>query len=75
MVNSRLSFRRLKPPALHATPKVAAVIRAHTEGQYTAAVESWAKEVWAAWHPHHDTMRSWVAEIGEHPTEIGIHRG
>lgn len=75
MVDSPVSFRWLEPPALRATPKVSAVVRVCTEDQYTAAVGSWAREVWAAWHPHHDTIRSWVAEIGDQKMWIGIGRG
>ena len=26
-----------------------------------ADVYAWARSVWTAWHPHHDTIRGWIS--------------
>jgi hypothetical protein len=32
-----------------------------TGGQeHAVCVEAWARDVWAAWEPHHATVRDWV---------------
>ena len=30
---------------------------------YATAVEAWAANVWAAWEPHHNTIRDWLDVI------------
>jgi hypothetical protein len=26
-------------------------------------VRAWAEDVWAAWSPHHETVRRWIEQI------------
>ena len=28
--------------------------------EHAASVEAWARDVWAAWQPHHETVRGWL---------------
>jgi hypothetical protein len=39
---------------------VADVRGAADPGEHAAAVEAWARDVWAAWAPHHGAVRGWV---------------
>jgi hypothetical protein len=27
---------------------------------HAASVEAWARDVWEAWRPHHETVRGWL---------------
>lgn len=50
----------LTPPDLTRCPTAADVIAAGPGDGYAPAAELWAKRVWAAWRPHHDTVRGWL---------------
>lgn len=36
------------------------VLEAGDASAHDRAVREWAADVWDAWTPHHDTVRSWV---------------
>ena len=44
----------LEPPEPNGTVTVADVLGG-------VSVETWARDVWAAWSPHHATVRAWLA--------------
>jgi hypothetical protein len=39
---------------------VAAVLQATSAAEHERNVEEWASDVWAAWEPHHTTVRIWI---------------
>jgi Family of unknown function (DUF5946) len=49
----------LTPPASLGPLSVRNALAATTPHEHSAAVEQWARAVWAAWAPHHATVRSW----------------
>ena len=49
----------LDPPAVRGVMTIADALHADDE-QRTARIEAWAREVWAAWEPHHATVRRWL---------------
>ena len=51
-------FEWLNPPASRGRTTVADVLRAAAEHQQL--VRAWASVVWAAWEPHHATVREWA---------------
>jgi hypothetical protein len=51
---SRPPFRWLEPPSPNGTLTVADVLAGVDEVE-------WARDVWRAWSPHHDTVRTWLA--------------
>jgi len=64
-----LGFRRhrkapslywLDPPCPNGTLTIQSVLDAEGAETYAMAVEAWAADVWAAWQPHHDTVRGWL---------------
>jgi hypothetical protein len=56
----RASFDWLEPPEPRGRLTVADVRHAGDPGEHADAVEAWARDVWAAWAPHHETVRGWV---------------
>ena len=38
-------------------------LEAKGKDEHAAAVEAWARDVWAAWEPHHDTVRGWLDQV------------
>jgi Family of unknown function (DUF5946) len=53
-----LDLHWLEPPELRGTMTVADALDAREAR--AARVEEWAREVWAAWRPHHATVRAWL---------------
>jgi hypothetical protein len=53
----------LEPPRPNGTLTVQSALNADGPEDYVTAVEAWAADVWAAWQPHHDTVRAWL-EVG-----------
>lgn len=53
-------FHWLEPPQPNGTLTVADVREATTAAEHERKVNDWARDVWAAWEPHHVTVRSWV---------------
>jgi Family of unknown function (DUF5946) len=58
----RAAFHWLAPPAVRGRLTVADVRRARTAAEHAAAVEEWARDVWAAWKPHHAAVRGWIEQ-------------
>ena len=63
------SFHWLEPPSPTGGITVADVLRARTPVEHERMVEEWARDVWAAWEPHHATVRGWIerALSGDRP--------
>jgi hypothetical protein len=40
--------------------KVLDVLPARMPEEHERLVDAWARYVWEAWTPHHDTVRRWV---------------
>jgi hypothetical protein len=58
---ARPAFTWLAPPRERGRVTVAALLDAPTSAAYVDAVWAWARDVWRAWHPHHDVVRTWIA--------------
>ena len=56
-----LDLHWLEPPRRNGRLTVRSVLEAGSGDAHAAIVESWAREVWAAWRPHHETVRGWLA--------------
>ncbi len=54
------TFTWLEPPANQGAITVADVLQASSVAEHTATVRSWARCVWKAWSPHHETIRAWL---------------
>lgn len=50
----------LEPPRPNGTLTVRSALDADEAESYATAVETWAADVWAAWEPHHQTIRRWL---------------
>jgi hypothetical protein len=50
----------LEPPSPIGTLTVREAVGARGPDDHAARVEAWARDVWAAWGPHHETVRSWL---------------
>jgi hypothetical protein len=50
----------LAPPDFKRCLTAADVLAAGPGDDYATTAEAWAKSVWAAWRPHHDTVRGWL---------------
>jgi hypothetical protein len=54
------SFTWLTPPVQIGKITVADVVSAQTNEALQEVVWAWAREAWAAWAVHHDTVRAWL---------------
>ena len=59
VTKTKHQFTWLSPPPTLGTMTVADVRDAGTVGEHKRLVRLWAADVWAAWSPHHDTIRAW----------------
>jgi hypothetical protein len=59
-VRTTLDLHWLEPPSPIGTLTVRGPLRAHGREEHAARVEAWAHDVWAAWAPHHETVRNWL---------------
>jgi Family of unknown function (DUF5946) len=50
----------LEPPHPNGTLTIRSTLGADGAENYATAVGAWAADVWAAWEPHHDTVRRWL---------------
>jgi hypothetical protein len=58
------AFRWLDPPDPNGRLTIADIVAA-ADGAAAGAVATYASDIWAAWAPHHATVRSWVdASLG-----------
>jgi uncharacterized protein DUF5946 len=55
-----LDLHWLDPPHPNGTLTVRGPLDAVGADQHAASVEAWARDVWGAWDPHHDTVRGWL---------------
>ena len=57
---ARLDLHWLEPPRPIGTLKIRGPVEAAGGAEHAVLVEAWARDVWAAWEPHHATVRDWV---------------
>jgi uncharacterized protein DUF5946 len=50
----------LEPPSPIGILTVRGPLAARGPDEHAASVEAWARDVWAAWEPHHETVRRWL---------------
>lgn len=50
----------LEPPRPNGTLTVRSTLCVDGAESYATAVEAWAADIWAAWEPHHTTVRRWL---------------
>ena len=62
-----LDLHWLDPPRPIGTLTVRGPLRAHGPEEHAVSVEAWARDVWAAWAPHHQTVRSWLDVASRRP--------
>ncbi|MGH2792598.1 MAG: DUF5946 family protein [Actinomycetota bacterium] len=55
---TRPTFHWLTPPEPIGSMTVEDVLEAQSASQHEELVESWARDVWDAWSPHHNTIRA-----------------
>jgi uncharacterized protein DUF5946 len=55
-----LDLRWLDPPRPNGTLTVRGPLEAAGRDEHAASVEAWGRDVWAAWEPHHETVRGWL---------------
>ena len=67
-------FVWLEPPASLGQVTVADVVRAKSVQAHKAVVKAWAKGAWAAWSPHHDTIRKWLSAQQQHAADSASRR-
>ena len=58
-----LDLHWLEPPRPNGTLTVRGPLDAAGRDEHAASVEAWARDVWAAWEPHHQTVRSWLDSV------------
>ena len=56
----RPAFQWLEPPRPIGKSTVADVRDAGGPEEHERVVGDWARDVWAAWGPHHATVRQWI---------------
>jgi hypothetical protein len=54
-------FSWLTPPPLRGERTVADVLGSADGDDHRKRVRAWAASAWAAWAPHHSTVRSWLS--------------
>ena len=55
-----LDLHWLEPPRLRGSLTIVDALQPVDWEERAARVEAWASEVWAAWEPHHATVRRWL---------------
>ena len=55
-----LDLRWLEPPRPNGRLTLRGPLEAVAGEAHTVAVEAWARDVWLAWSPHHETARGWL---------------
>ena len=58
----RPAFRWLEPPRPNGQLTTADALRSRNPEEHAQAVTAWGRDVWAAWAPHHHTVRGWIEE-------------
>ena len=62
-----LDLHWLEPPRPIGTLTVRGPLRAQGPEDQAVRVEAWARDVWGAWAPHHETVRSWLDVASRRP--------
>lgn len=65
VLSSKPRFEWLDPPQRNGTLTVRHVLESSAGVTHCDAVETWARDLWAAWEPHHDTVRGWLRPVFE----------
>src|SRR6185437_11448325 len=60
IVQSAAEYVWLDPPVPNGTLTVADVHATSTARQHREASWAWARDVWQAWEPHHQTVDAWL---------------
>jgi hypothetical protein len=60
--NRKRDFVWLDPPASLGEVTVLDVRQARNPAEHAGLVERWARSIWEAWSPHHETVRRWAHE-------------
>jgi Family of unknown function (DUF5946) len=55
-----LDLHWLEPPCPNGTLTVRGPVQATGRVAHAASIEAWARDVWEAWRPHHETVRGWL---------------
>lgn len=50
----------LEPPSFENALTILDVLSARDPVEHAGRVEQWARSVWQAWAPHHETVRGWL---------------
>lgn len=58
--NRKRDFVWLDPPASLGEVTVLDVRQARNPAEHAGLVERWARSIWEAWSPHHETVRRWA---------------
>ena len=58
----RPASRWLEPPRPNRQLTTADALRSRNPEEHAQAVTAWGRDVWAAWAPHHHTVRGWIEE-------------
>ena len=61
-VGNKGRYSWLTPPSSLGEITVVDVAGAATPDEHLKRVRAWAASAWAAWRPHHDTVRGWLPE-------------
>jgi hypothetical protein len=69
LVRRTLDLHWLEPPSPIGTHTVRGPLRADGPEEHAVSVEAWARDVWAAWARHHETVRSWLDVASRRPGE------
>ena len=64
-----LDLHWLEPPAARGTMTVVDALSLDADDPREVRIEAWANDVWAAWEPHHPTVRSWLDACAGHVGE------
>ncbi|MGB3543449.1 DUF5946 family protein [Rubrivirga sp.] len=56
-------FGWLEPPESLGSVTVSHVVTAASLDDHRAAVHTWSRSVWEAWHGHHGTVRAWARSL------------
>jgi hypothetical protein len=59
-VRRTLDLHWLDPPRPNGTLTVQGPLAARGPDEHAVSVEAWARNVWAAWEAHHETVRRWL---------------
>ena len=64
LTRARLPFTWLTPPPSLGALTIVDVAAARTQAEHEALVVAWARSAFAAWAPHHDAVKRWLAAVG-----------